>query len=145
MNDAHSGKAGGVSPDEHGEHGAGYAEIGLECPVSCLGVRTVGDLVQLLAEAGRAAGLPAAAGHAGGGLEQDERVTLASPIGRLELSGRVLAPLRRKLGKTVTVGQVVALLHSGGLAEVRGIGARRIGEIETALIAAGFQVRAGRW
>lgn len=44
---------------DHRTHRAGHEEIGPECPVSCLGVRTVGDLLRLLVEAGRASGLHA--------------------------------------------------------------------------------------
>ncbi|TYK53020.1 hypothetical protein [Actinomadura decatromicini] len=145
MNDAHSGKAGsGAGSGEHGEHGAGFVEIGLECPVSCLGVRTIGDLVRLLAEAGRAAGLYGV-GLVGEPLHEHERVTPACPIACMGVSERVLAPLRRELGEAAMVGEVVALLLSGELAEVRGIGPRRVGEVRTALIAEGFPVAAGQW
>ena len=144
MNDAQSAGAGGVGSGEHGAHGAGHAGIGLECPVSCLGVRTVGDLVRLLTEAGRAAGLYAAE-FAGGPVHEHERVTPACPIACLGVSERVLAPLRRELGEAAMVGEVVALLLSEELAEVRGIGPRRVGEVRTALIAEGFPVASGQW
>ncbi|NVI92693.1 hypothetical protein [Actinomadura sp. BRA 177] len=119
-------------------HTAGHSGIGPECPVWCLGVRTVGDLVGLLVEAGRLSGLHAAAGVDGG--HEHERVTVACPVGCLGLSAHVANALRHGLGRSVRVGDVLGLLHSGRLDEVREMGARRVGEVRTALVAAGFPV-----
>lgn len=99
-------------------------------------MRTVGDLVGLLVEAGRLSGLHPAASIEGG----HEQVTAACPVGCLGLSAHVVNALRHGLGRSVRVGDVLELLASGRLAEVRGMGARRVGEVRTALVAAGFPV-----
>ena len=122
-------------------HRVGHSGIGPECPVWCLGVRTVGDLVGLLVEAGRVSGLYPAASVENG--HEHERVTAACPVGCLGLSAHVVNALRHGLGRSVRVGDVLGLLGSGRLAEVRGMGARRVGEVRTALVAAGFPVPPG--
>ncbi|GAA0562702.1 hypothetical protein [Actinomadura livida] len=126
---------------DHRTHRAGHEEIGPECPVSCLGVRTVGDLLRLLVEAGRASGLHAqSVAVPGDGPHECDRVTVACPVECLGLSAHVLNALRNDRGRTATVGDVLGLLRSRELAEVRNIGPRRVGEVRTALVAAGFPV-----
>jgi hypothetical protein len=118
-------------------HDAGHAGIAPDCPVWCLGVRTVGDLVGLLVEAGRTSGLHEA--YAAATLNaphEHERVTLSCPITCLGLSAHVVKALR--WSEAATVGGVLRLLQSGELAEVPNIGPRRVGEVRTSLIAAGF-------
>ena len=127
-------------------HQIGHSGIGPECPISCLGVRTVGDLLGLLVEAGRTTGLdtvfPAAVTgarheHAGDG------VGLACPVTCLPLSAQVLTALRNDERRRVTtVGQLLGLLRSGDLARVPQMGPRRVGEVRVALLAAGFPVPA---
>ncbi|MFB4307199.1 hypothetical protein [Actinomadura sp. GTD37] len=126
-----------------GLHRVGHLGIGPECPVWCLGVRTVGDLVGLLVEAGRVSGLhavAAGAGAGGGDGHEHVRVTASCPVGCLGLSAHAANPLRSALGWSATVSDVLGLLASGELAQVRGLGARRVGEVCTALVAAGFPV-----
>lgn len=123
-----------------GPHRVGHDGIGPGCPVSCLGVRTVGDLLRLLVEAGRAAGLHAGSAGAVGGLHACDRVGLGCPVECLGLSAQVVNALCAHRGCAVTVGDVLGLLRSGELAGVRNIGPRRVGEVRTALVAAGFLV-----
>ncbi|MGP4024192.1 DNA-directed RNA polymerase subunit alpha C-terminal domain-containing protein [Actinomadura sp. 3N407] len=125
----------------HRMHAAGHEGIGLECPVSCMGVRTVGDLLRLLVTAGRMSGLHAAfAATVAEVPHEHDRVMAACPVECLGLSAHVLNALRNDRGRTATVGDVLALLRSHELAEVRNIGSRRVGEVRTALVAAGFPV-----
>lgn len=128
---------------EEGVHRVGHSGIGPECPIWCLGVRTVGDLLNLLVEAGRPSGLHAVFADAVAGVPHEhERVTLGCPMKCLGLSARVLGALHNDRGRTVTVGDVLGLLRSRELAEVRHMGPRRVDEVRTALIAAGFSVPA---
>lgn len=66
------------------------------------------------------------------------------PVGCLAavLSAKAFAPLRRAYMAPYepprTVGDVVQLLQQGRLAEIRGLGPRRIGEIEMCLVLAGL-------
>jgi hypothetical protein len=125
-----------------GLHRVGHAGIGMDCPVWCLGVRTVGDLVGLLTEAGRLAGLhvvPTAVdgphGHPGG------RVGVGCPVGCLKLSRQTLNALRSEQRyRPGTVGDVADLLVSGRLSRVGQMGPRRIGEVRAALLLAGLPV-----
>ncbi|CNF22179.1 Uncharacterised protein [Mycobacterium tuberculosis] len=122
-------------------HRVGHSGIGPECPVWCLGVRTVGDLVGLLVEAGRISGLHASFADAvAGAPHEHERVTLGCPVECLGLSANVLGALRNDRGRTATVGDVLGLLRSRELSEVRHMGPRRVGEVRTALVAAGFSI-----
>lgn len=129
-----------------GEHAAGHEGIGVECPISCLGVQTVGDLLGLLVEAGRSAGLFAAvaveAVAAAPHEHAADRLTRACPIGCLELPERVRNVLRRNVRDfpAKTVGDLLDLLWSRELYEVRQMGPRRVGEVQLALLAAGFSV-----
>lgn len=80
---------------DHGGHGAGHEGIGPECPVSCLGVRTVGDLLRLLVSAGRVSGLHAEFAATVAGIPHEhEQVTAACPIECLGVSARVVNALR---------------------------------------------------
>lgn len=119
-------------------HVPGHEGITLWCPLSCLGLRTVGDLVRLLVETGRAS---VNQQHSRAVLEdgphEHERVTFECPVTCLGVSRHVLHALSAR-GDVPTVGEVLRLLESGELGEVRNIGRRRTGEIRTALIAAGF-------
>ncbi|ACY97647.1 hypothetical protein Tcur_2081 [Thermomonospora curvata DSM 43183] len=65
-------------------------------------------------------------------------VTRDCPLACLGLSRHAANPLRSHLRGRVTVGQVLRLWEDNELQHVRGLGPRRIGEITTALIAAGF-------
>jgi hypothetical protein len=121
------------------EHAVGHEGITPECPISCLGVRTVADLLRLLAEATRVSGLqsrcaavPEERPH------EHERVTLDCPITCLSLARHVLSALRLHRGPSQMVGDVLRLLQNHELGEVRSIGPRRVGEVRTALITAGF-------
>lgn len=126
---------------DHDVHGARHEGIGLECPVSCLGVRTIGDLLRLLVEAGRVSGLHAEVASTVAEVPHEhERVTAGCPVECLGLSAHVLNALRNDRERTATVGDVLGLLRSHELAEVRNIGPRRVGEVRTALVAAGFPV-----
>ncbi|ACY95910.1 hypothetical protein Tcur_0306 [Thermomonospora curvata DSM 43183] len=65
-------------------------------------------------------------------------VTRECPLVCLGLSRHAANPLRFHLGSRATVGQVLRLWENDELQRVRGLGPRRIGEITTALVAAGF-------
>ncbi|MFB4308736.1 hypothetical protein [Actinomadura sp. GTD37] len=129
-------------------HKIGHSGLGPECPISCLGVRTVGDLLGLLVEAGRTSGLdavfPAAVAAADGQHEHaDDRVALACPVVCLGLSAQVVAALRNdRRWRVKTVGGLLGLLRSGDLGRVPQMGPRRVGEVRVALLAAGFPVPA---
>ncbi|QKW39381.1 hypothetical protein HUT06_39555 [Actinomadura sp. NAK00032] len=129
-------------------HKIGHSGIGSECPTSCLGVRTVGDLLGLLVEAGRTSGLdavfPAAVAAADRRHEHaDGRIGLACPVACLGLSAQVVTTLRNDRRRRVkTVGELLGLLRSGGLGRVPQMGPRRVGEVRVALLAAGFPVPA---
>ena len=125
-----------------GLHQVGHSGIGPGCPIWCLGVRTVGDLLNLMVEAGRVSGLHAVAGGVDG-VHEHERVTVTCPIECLGLSAHAANPLHSALGWSATVGDVLGMLASGELAKVRGLGPRRVGEVRTALVAAGFPVPSG--
>lgn len=129
-------------------HKIGHSGIGPECPISCLGVRTVGDLLGLLVEAGRTSGLdavfPAAVAAADRHHEHaDGRVGLACPVACLGLSKQVMTTLRNdRRWRVKTVGQLLGLLRSDDLGKVPQMGPRRVGEVRVALLAAGFTVPA---
>ena len=126
---------------DHNTHRAGHEEIGPACPISCLGVRTVGDLLLLLTKTARVLdsheqpGVPMADGP-----HECSGVTVACPVECLGLSAHVLNALRADRGRAQTVGDLLDLLRSGELREVRNVGPRRVGEVYTALVAAGFTV-----
>ncbi|WUH99659.1 hypothetical protein OHR68_40280 [Spirillospora sp. NBC_00431] len=108
----------------------------------------MGDLVRVLRDAGRVSGQDAVADAAGGRAHEHEhgRVMVTCPVGCLGLSVHVREVLRRDrmVVRTVgvrTVGELLALLESDALGAVRGMGPRRVGEVRTALIAAGFVVK----
>lgn len=65
-------------------------------------------------------------------------VTRDCPLSCLRLSRHSANPLRAHLLGKVTVGEVLRLWESGELQNVRNLGPRRIEEVITALIAAGF-------
>jgi hypothetical protein len=120
------------------DHVAGHEGITLECPLTCLGLRTVADLLRLLADTGRATGLqPRHPSVLDRVPHEHERVTLDCPITCLRLPPHVLNPLRGQ-GQARTVGDVLRLLEREGLGDIRGIGRSRIRRIREAFIAAGF-------
>ncbi|TDE26445.1 hypothetical protein [Actinomadura sp. 6K520] len=127
-----------VNDADGSAHVPGHEGITLWCPLSCLGLRTVGDLVRLLVETGRtAASQPHSSPMPTDGPHEHERVTFECPVTCLGLSRHVLHALSAR-GDAPTVGEVLRMLESGKLGDVRNIGRRRTGEIRTALIAAGF-------
>lgn len=65
-------------------------------------------------------------------------MTRECPLACLGLSRHAANPLRSHLRGKVTVGEVLRLWENDELQNVRGLGPRRIGEITTALVAAGF-------
>ncbi|MEU4824615.1 hypothetical protein AB0H37_22330 [Actinomadura sp. NPDC023710] len=137
MAEVTSGQGGG------GPHAVGHDRIGLECPVTCLGVWTVGDLLALLVEARRVSGLPAAPVDGTFGTHRHEggRLSRACPLACLQLSTRGRNALRNDRNCTAkTVGDLLDLLWSRDLHEVRLMGARGVGEVHAALLAAGFSV-----
>ncbi|WP_158581731.1 DNA-directed RNA polymerase subunit alpha C-terminal domain-containing protein [Actinomadura spongiicola] len=127
------------------DHLAHHPDITTECPVTCLGVRTVGDLVNFLATARTA--LP----DADPTTSPDETAltepaqhnehTTRCPLSCLDLSARVLNPLRYNTTTPQTIGALIRMIQTGQLAQVHRIGRRSLTEIRTALVAAGFDTR----
>jgi hypothetical protein len=121
-------------------HAVGHENITLSCPISCVGVRTVADLLRLLGEAARAAGAQPPSPSAVDLVPHvHEQITVQCPVRCLELSRHASNPLRLD-GRVHTVGDVLRLLEAGELGGVRNLGRRRVQEVRMALIAAGFSV-----
>ncbi|MEV0667187.1 hypothetical protein ACIBI3_38835 [Actinomadura luteofluorescens] len=130
-------------PSSGGPHAVGHDGIGLECPVTCLGVWTVGDLLALLVEARRVSGLSAVPVDVGFGTHRHEggQLSRACPLACLQLSTKVRNALRNDRDCTAkTVGDLLDLLWSHDLHEVRLMGARGVNEVHAALLAEGFSV-----
>ncbi|MGI5420491.1 hypothetical protein [Actinomadura luteofluorescens] len=130
-------------PTGGGPHAVGHYGIGLECPVTCLGVWTVGDLLALLVEARRVSGLSAVPVDAGFGTHRHGggQLSRACPLACLQLSTKVRNALRNDRDCTAkTVGDLLDLLWSHDLHEVRLMGARGVNEVHAALLAEGFSV-----
>jgi len=119
-------------------HSPGHVGVTLACPVSCLGLRTVGDLVRLLEEAGRVAGLPDDERPAGLDGHRHPRgvVSLDCPLACLYLPVRTVNRLRSPEADCRTVRDLLRLMHSDRLRDVRGIGVRTREEIRRALLRA---------
>jgi DNA-directed RNA polymerase alpha subunit len=129
-----------VNPIDHHPHHQG---VTMQCPVSCLGVRTVADLVNLLATTTRAV-LPDAYPSTRPELdeiqEHDDH-TPHCPLSCLNLSTRTANALRYNSTETWTIADLVRMIRSGQLSRVRNIGRRSLTEIHTALVAAGIDVQ----
>lgn len=130
-----------VTDTDHPPHHQG---VTMQCPVSCLGVHTVADLVNLLATATRATipgAYPQTAPDLDDHQEHDEH-TPHCPPSCLNLSTRVTNALRHHHhAAPQTISALLRMIRSGELARVRNIGRRSLSEIHTALVAAGFDVR----
>jgi hypothetical protein len=123
-----------------GYHVAGHEGVTLECPLRCVGLETVEDLITALAVSAEMHGLRSLA-EAHPVAHRCERVNAGCPVGCLELSGRVREALRSdRKHKARTVGDLLRLLHSRELGSIDKIGPRSIREVQTALVAAGFSV-----
>lgn len=110
----------------------------MDCPITCLGVSTVADLVTLLATATRTT-----VGRTGPDLtepHQHDEHTQRCPLTCLNLSARVTNALNDNRPKPQTIGDLLRLTRSGQLGELRNIGRRSRSEIHTALVAAGFDI-----
>ncbi len=123
-----------VNPTDHHPHHQG---VTMQCPVSCLGVRTVADLVNLLATTTRTV-LPDV--YPNDPEEHDEH-TPHCPLSCLNLSTRASNALRYNSTETRTISDLVRMIRSGQLPGVRNIGRRSLTEIHTAPVAAGIDVQ----
>ncbi len=124
-------------------HFPGHEGINWQCPVGCLGIRTVGDLVHLLTSASHLVPM----GQPGWITLAQSRTTRphtehteACPLSCLDLSARLLNPLRRRWPEPETIGDLIGLLQRGQLKETRNLGPHRIEEARTALTQAGFDI-----
>ncbi|MBG6093938.1 hypothetical protein [Actinomadura viridis] len=116
-------------------HRPGHGGMSLDCPLSCLGLETVRDLLRVVSAE--------VLGFAPWLSETEaphvcERVTLACPVRCLRLSQHAERALTRDRGYGLTVGEVLALAQTGKLWDVRYFGPCRVREVERALLAAGF-------
>ena len=111
----------------------------LACPVSCLGLRTVGDLVRLLEEAGRVAQLPDSVHPAGLVTHRHPHgvVSLDCPLECLDLPVRAVNVLRY-YRESCTAGDLLRLVRSGDLLNIRGIGVGTAAEIRRTFLRAGI-------
>lgn len=97
-----------VNPtDEHPHHQG----VTMQCPVSCLGVRTVADLVNLLATTTRTV-VPDA--YPSDPEEHDEH-TPHCPLSCLNLSTRATNALRYNSTEARTIGDLARMLRNGQL------------------------------
>lgn len=127
-----------MSDTDHHPHHPG---ITMQCPVSCLDVRTVADLVNLLATATRATIPNETARPEPEEPKQHDEHTPRCPLSCLTLSTRVSNAPRHDRAEPQTIGDLIHMIRRHELSEVRNIGRRSITEIRTALIAAGFDAR----
>ena len=125
-----------MSGSDHGPH---HPDVSVQCPVSCLGIRTVGDLIALLADTARR-GFPDKPPGLPPNFLPHEEHTLTCPVSCLRLSARITSAVRAHDGDVQNIGQLIYLLQSGELWEVRNIGHRSVGEVHAALVAEGFDV-----
>lgn len=137
---AQLGGAAGDGAGYAGAHVAGHLGVTLACPVSCLGLRTVGDLVRLLEEAGRLARLSEVEHPAGLVTHRHPRgvVSLDCPLECLALPVRTANRLHYYRESCRTVGDLLRLLQSGDLLNVQGIGAGTVAEIRRVFVLAGI-------
>lgn len=118
------------------DHHPNHPDVTADCPMSCLGVHTVGDLIALLTSTARSAipdnPSPAWPPH--------EQHSLTCPISCLKLSARITNALRHHDTEAENIGQLIHMLQHNKLGEVRNIGPRRLSEVHTALVAEGFNM-----
>jgi hypothetical protein len=120
------------------DHYPGHQGVRMDCPISCLGLATVGDLLHSLTAAVGVVELAGLAGRAGPG-HHHERVGPGCPLECLELPTRTRKSLERHYPEPVTtVGDLLALVRTGEIDDVRHIGRASIDGIWTALQAAGL-------
>ncbi|XVQ08471.1 hypothetical protein ACQP1W_38835 [Spirillospora sp. CA-255316] len=120
------------------DHYPGHGGVGLDCPIGCLGLNTVGDLLHSLTAAVGVAGLVGLADRAGPE-HHHERVGPGCPLACLGLPTRTRLSLERRDPDPVrTVGALLALLRTGGIDDVRHIGPVAVHGIWGALQAAGL-------
>ncbi|MBX6767439.1 MAG: hypothetical protein IRY90_09860 [Actinomadura rubrobrunea] len=122
------------------EKAPGHIGVTVACPVSCLGLRTVGDLVRLLEEAGRVARLPDDEHPAGLVTHRHPHglVSMDCPLECLDLPVRAVNRLRYYRESCRTVADLVRLLRSGEQLSVHGIGVGTVTEIKRAIRRAGI-------
>ena|SRR5437868_3486883 len=117
----------------------------MDCPVACLGVRTVADLVRLLSVTSGVVlrqewwRVPAPAAVVEGEVSPHTEHTLGCPLGCLGLSERVSRVLKFYGGDPPTIRALFAMVHSNRLRNVEGIGPVALQEIQAALVIAGFE------
>lgn len=124
------------------EHHAHHQGVTMECPASCLGVRTVADLVSILATTARTI-LPDAypSDHLDDEPQKHDQHSSSCPLSCLNLSVRVNNALKPHRDEARTIGDLMRMIQSGELHDIRNIGRRSLTEIHTALVAAGIDVR----
>jgi hypothetical protein len=123
------------------DHVPGHDGVTPACPISCMGLQTVADLLSLLANVARMTGLrPSLEAVGGDGRHMHERVTPDCPITCLNLSEHVLNPLKGDYRTIETVRDLLRLAKNRELKDIRNIGPRRLDEIRAAFIMAGFSV-----
>jgi len=121
------------------KHLAPHDGITATCPLSCLGLHTVGDLLRLLAETGRTTTLrvsrPGPRPH--DRRQRTPQITLDSPILHLGLHTPILTALRSSTSVR-TIRDLLHMLEHKDPRTIHGIGPRRVEHIRNALTMAGF-------
>ncbi|MFI0480494.1 DNA-directed RNA polymerase subunit alpha C-terminal domain-containing protein [Actinomadura sp. 9N215] len=115
------------------EHHPHHPGVTVDCPTSCLGVRTVGDLVGLLTRAAQTT-LPDAPSP----LRPHEEHLLTCPISCLRLPARIISALRAYDPDVRNIGQLISMFERDELSEVRNIGHSSVWDVRKALDAEGF-------
>ncbi|WP_157430965.1 DNA-directed RNA polymerase subunit alpha C-terminal domain-containing protein [Actinomadura macra] len=123
---------------EHHPHPTGLT---MQCPVSCLGLRTVADLVNLLATATRTALLDGTPSPAPEAPPDNDQHSTRCPISCLDLSTRITNALRIDPARPKTIGDLINMSRQQQLSKVHNIGQGHLNDIRTALITAGIDVR----
>jgi hypothetical protein len=122
-----------------GFHVAGHEGVTLDCPLRCVGLETVRDLIRVVPASVNTLGTRPMALSDGAG-RGPQGVGPGSPLACLGLSERVRSAFRQHRSKARTVGDVLALVQSGELKNIHNIGPRSVREVQTALVAAGYSL-----
>ncbi|WP_395111337.1 hypothetical protein [Actinomadura sp. SCN-SB] len=112
-------------------HAPGH-RVTLDCPVQCIGVETIGDLVRALTDSAARLGLGSPPTHV------CHRVKMACALSCVPLPLRVVHALERYQPDVRTVADLMACLRTGAFQEIPRIGQASVKRTKEVLRAAGF-------
>ncbi|WP_395108114.1 hypothetical protein [Actinomadura sp. SCN-SB] len=112
-------------------HAPGH-RVTLDCPVACIGVETISDLVRALTDSAARLGLGSPPTHV------CHRVKMACSLSCVPLPLRVVHSLEKYQPDVRTVADLMACLRTGAFQEIPRIGDESVKRTKEVLRAAGF-------